>query len=259
MALAIGEIRSGAVEIGVAYEARASVRIGVLALAPRHLLARAADRALAAGGAHRIELMEGPYAQIARDLNDGALDFLFGALRSPPPFADLVEEPFFEDPYTIVCRRGHPLTCLELATPADLAPFEWVHPTIGLPRRAVLDRLTAEWGLPQTARFETSCLATITSLLTASDRISILSSWHIEHDNRLARVSHSQISHEPRQIGLTLRANWLPTPFQSKLLECLREEALSAAADRDRSEGNTAQRVRTQSFASQRRRREARQ
>jgi DNA-binding transcriptional LysR family regulator len=233
MALAIGEIRSGAVEIGAACQGGPSVRIGVLALAPRDLLARAADRVLATGGAHRIELVEGPYAQIARDLNNGSLDLLFGALRSPPPFPDLVEEPFFEDPYTIVCRRGHPLTRLDLATPADLAPFEWVHPTIGLPRRAVLDQLTAEWGLPQSVRFETSCLATITSLLTASDRISILSWWHTEHDDRLARVNHSPISHEPRQIGLTLRANWLPTPFQLKLLECLREEALAAAADRD--------------------------
>ncbi len=230
LSLAIGEIHAGAEEIDAAPEARASLRIGVLALAPRFLITKAADATLADGGAQRIEVIEGPYERIARDLNDGALDLVFGALRAPPPFADLIEEPLFEDPYTIVCRRGHPLTALTQATPADLASFQWVHPSAGLPRRAALDRLTEDWGLNAQVRFETNCLATITSLLSESDRISILSHWHVELDDRLARVDHPPILHEPRNIGLTLRSNWLPTPFQDRFLNHFRAEVSATTA-----------------------------
>jgi LysR family transcriptional regulator of gallate degradation len=230
LALAIGEIRSGSEEIGAVAQMRASLRIGVLALAPRILIARAAGPLLTGDATHRIEVMEGPYAQVSQALHDGALDLVFGALRAPAPFADLIEEPLFEDPYVIVGRQDHPLTRLQRAGPTDLAGFEWVHPTVGLPRRDVLDKLTATWGLSQRVQFETNCLATITSLLATSDRLSILSRWHVELDDRLARIDHPAVSHVARHVGLTFRANWLPTPFQSRFLDSLRAQAATTAA-----------------------------
>jgi LysR family transcriptional regulator of gallate degradation len=229
LALAIGEIRSGSEEIGAVTQMRASLRIGVLALAPRILIARAAGPLLTGAATQRIEVSEGPYTQVARALHDGALDLVFGALRAPAPFDDLFEEPLFEDPYVIVGRKDHPLTRMRRPAPADLAGFEWVHPTVGLPRRDVLDELTAAWGLSQRVQFETNCLATITSLLATSDRLSILSRWHVELDGRLARIDHPAVPHAPRQVGLTFRANWLPTPFQSRFLDRLRKEAAAAA------------------------------
>ena len=225
LALAIGEIRAGAEELNAGPTSRTSLRVGVLALAPRSLLAKAADAVLADNGTQSIEVVEGPYTQIVRDLHDGALDLLFGALRAPPPFDELIEEQLFEDPYTIVCRRGHPLTRLDQANAADLAQFSWVHPTADLPRRAVLDKITADWDLNHNINFETNCLATITALLSASNRLSILSLRHIEIDQRLERVNHPPIQHEPRHVGMTIRKNWLPTPFQLKFIEHLRFQA----------------------------------
>ena len=224
LALAIGEIRAGADELAPTSTSRTSLRVGVLALAPRSLLARAAEVVLASNGMQSIEVVEGPYAQIVRDLHHGVLDLIFGALRAPPPFEELIEEPLFEDPYTIVCRRDHPLTRLTQASTADFAPFHWVHPTADLPRRAVLDKITEDWGLNRNINFETNCLATITALLTASDRLSMLSLRHIEIDQRLARVNHPPIQHEPRHVGFTIRKNWLPTPFQLKFIEHLRSQ-----------------------------------
>lgn len=228
LALAIAEIRSASDEIGAAAQTRASLRIGVLPLAPRILIARATGAVAASAGAQRIEVMEAAYVDLARMLNDGAIDLVFGALRDPPPYADLVEEPLFEDPYVIVCRRDHPLT-LTKASPADLAAFEWVHPTIGLPRRAVLDRAIQEWRLSAKVSFETNCLATITALLSASDRLSVLSRWHVRLDERLAALETPGVPHAPRRIGVTYRRNWLPTPFQHAMLDRLRREAQDAA------------------------------
>jgi len=107
----------------------------------------------------------------------------------------------------------------------DIAQFSWVHPTADLPRRAVLDNVTTDWGLNQDIHFETNCLATISALLCASDPLSILSLRHIEIDQSLARVNHPPIWHEPRHVGLTIRKSWLPTPFQHRFVEHLRNLA----------------------------------
>jgi len=142
-------------------------------------------------------------------------------------------------PYTIVFRRDHPLTRLARAGAEELALFGWVHPTADLPRRAVLDKITRDWCLKPDINFETNCLATITALLSASDRLSILSLRHIEIDQRLERVNHPPIQHEPRHVGLTIRKNWLPTHFQLKFLEHMRHQEKNMGVDNHNGASNS--------------------
>ena len=239
LALAIGEIRSGAEEIwlidgssgqdnpAAGLDARANLRIGVLALSPRTLLADASAALLAAHPRQKIEVVEAPYQKLAVDLHEGAIDIMFGALRAPPPFPDLQEEELFEDPYSIVCRRDHPLTKMRRVTRERLSAYEWVFPTRGLPRRDVLDTLIASFGLTPHVQIETSCLSTINALLTTGDRLSLLSRWHIALDGHadLAQVESVRIPHARRCVGVTTRANWLPTPVQDAFLVNLRRAA----------------------------------
>lgn len=224
--LAINEIRSGAQEAGSLSDNRPHLRIGVLALSPRILLTQASAFLLARYPRYRIEIVEGPYARLAHDLNDGSLDILLGALRSPPPFADLYEEIFFEDPYQLACRKDHPIAQRRSITSDDLRQYEWIFPTLGLPRRDVLDRLISLWNLPAQVQFETNCLTTITALLADSDRLSILSRGHIAMNPALAGIDLA-LPHPPRHVGLTLRRNWLPTDVQAEFLAELRQAALS--------------------------------
>jgi LysR family transcriptional regulator of gallate degradation len=224
LSLAQGEVRSGQEEIGRVGAGRASLRIGVLALTPRKLLAQATALLLEQDQTHKIEVLEGSYAYLARELNQGGIDVLMGALRAPPPYADLREERLFEDPYAIVCRKHHPLLAFAHVAPEDLAPFEWIFPNEGLPRRAVLNEFLARMDLPKIVQFETSCQATISALLAASDRISILSRHHIELDGNqeLAFIEGLSVDHAPRYVGLTYREGWLPTPFQAAFLHEMR-------------------------------------
>lgn len=242
IALAIGEIRSGAEEVGLATQARASLRIGVLALAPRTLLARAAARLLEQDRTHKVEVIEGAYTQLIHDLNNGAIDLIVGALRAPPPHADLEEERLFEDPYAIVCRRDHPLRRLPHVGPDDLARYDWIFPDEGLPRRAVLNALLKGWSQQPAVQFETTCLATISALLATSDRVSILSHWHIELDGHLelARVESLDLAHPPRFVGLTYRRTWLPTPFQAEFLKHIRSAAQRLTAGAQPAPGGAA-------------------
>jgi LysR family transcriptional regulator of gallate degradation len=224
--LAFGEIWSGIEEIGAAHQsARANLRIGVLALSPRMMLAQSAGKLLAAHPQQRVEVIEGSYEQHAKALRTGGIDLIFGALRAPPPEDDLVEERLFEDPYVLVCRAGHPLASERSVKPADLKLYDFVLPTAGLPRRTVLDAMLARWKITPRAVVETSCLATIVALLRTSERISLLSRWHVGLDgwSGLRRLDAVAIEHEPRFVGFTSRGDWLPTPFQREFLDLMRE------------------------------------
>jgi LysR family transcriptional regulator of gallate degradation len=92
----------------------------------------------------------------------------------------------------------------------------------------VLNEMIGAWKLSPHVQIETSCLSTIVAVLTASDRLSLLSRWHITLDghSELARVEGPGIPHAARHVGLTTRQGWLPTPFQNAFLENLRSAAL---------------------------------
>jgi LysR family transcriptional regulator of gallate degradation len=86
------------------------LRVGALVLSPRLPLAEAIHACAGSDPRQSIEIVEGAYEELAVLLRSGSIDVIFGALRDPPPFADLTESRLYEDPYVIACRRGHPLT-----------------------------------------------------------------------------------------------------------------------------------------------------
>ena len=225
LALALNEIWSGIEEIGgQGGGAHPNLRIGVLALSPRMILAQATGELLADNATQRVEVIEGAYEQMAVALRNGEIDLIFGALRSPPPHDDLVESMLLEDPYAIVCRAGHPLLSERNVSSAMLAQYDFVFPTQGLPRRLVLDRMIESWGLRPRSTIETSCLATIVALLRTSNRLTLLSRWHVGLDGLpdVRCLESLDLPHERRVVGLTVRRDWQPTPFQAAFMNCLR-------------------------------------
>ncbi|HVA13379.1 MAG TPA: LysR family transcriptional regulator [Stellaceae bacterium] len=225
-ALACVEIEVGIEEIGAARgAAAATMTLGVLPLAPKPLLAQATQALLDTRAHARTVIQEGDYDKLVIALRTGTIDAIFGALRHPPPFADLVEESLFDDPYGIVCRRGHPLMALKHPNAAALKAYDWVFPTANLPRRAVLDQVIAAWKLSPRVRIETNSLGALVADLVVSDRISLLPRAAIHsHDraNHLA-ILDIRVPHTRRTVGLTMRSDWLPTEFQDDFLKLLRE------------------------------------
>jgi hypothetical protein len=144
----------------------------------------------------RVVIQEAGYDELVVALRSGAIDVIFGALRSPPPFADLREESLFEDPYGIVCRRDHPLTRRSRPKIADLKRYSWVLPTPALPRRAVLEKLIATWSLSREVQIETNSLGALIADLAASDHLSLLprEADNGSADSRSDSQSHCQTS-----------------------------------------------------------------
>jgi DNA-binding transcriptional LysR family regulator len=226
LSLAATEIRAGIEELA-SHHAAATTRmtVGVLTLAPRRRLALVAEQLLRAHPKSRLIVQEGAYDELAVAMRSGAIDVIFGALRAPPPFPDLHEEVLFDDPYCVVCRRGHPLTRQARVTRGELRSYDWVFPTSALPRRRVLDEVITAWRLSKSVQIETNSISTIVAALAASDRLSLLPREYAMVQGRSDRLAvlDIRVPHRPRSVGLTTRADWLPTAFQADLLALLRQ------------------------------------
>jgi len=224
LGLAGQEIWSAMEEIGGVQSSRRSLRIGALVLSPRLILAEALETALSEQPSCTVEIIEGSYEELVVLLRDGSIDIIFGALRAPPPFADLSETPLQADPYVVVARRGHPLSGLKRIKVRDLAGYDFVFPTAGL-RHEVLTNLIAQWKLAPKAQVHTSWLPTIIALIRSSDRLAVLSQWHVEADGTsdILSLDSLRVPHEDRFVGLTSRNSWLPTPFQDCFVRALQK------------------------------------
>lgn len=224
LGLASQEIWSAMEEVGGAQPSRKSLRIGALVLSPRLILAEALEAALTQQPSCTVEIIEGSYEELVVLLRDGSIDIIFGALRAPPPFSDLAETPLQADPYVVVARRGHPLSKLKRIKVRDLAGYDFVFPTAGL-RHEVLVNLIAQWKLAPKAQVHTSWLPTIIALIRSSDRLAVLSRWHVESDGTsdIQSLDGLRVPHEGRYVGLTSRSSWLPTPFQECFVNALQK------------------------------------
>jgi DNA-binding transcriptional LysR family regulator len=198
--------------------------IGVLVLAPKRLLSAAAERVLAQYPMARLTLREASYVDLIEGMRSGTVDAIFGALRAPPPFDDLQEEPLFEDPYCVVSRRNHPLAGVAKPRRADLRAYDWIFPTTSLPRRMVLDELIAKWRLSPRVQIETNSLSAVTSALAVSDRLSLLPRGYVSGEDLSAqlKILDVPVPHVARWVGLTTRRDWLPTALHVAFLDALR-------------------------------------
>jgi DNA-binding transcriptional LysR family regulator len=235
LALALAEIWCAVEEIGaIRQSSRAGLRVGVLALSPRSILAHATNEILMRRPHQRIDVVENSYENHVEALRSGDIDIIYGALRGLRIPGDLTERPLIADPYALVCRASHPLARKRNVAPRRLAQFDFVLPPQGLPRRTALDRMLTSWNIKPKSRIETSCLSTILALLRDSDRISLLSRWHVDHAEAgdLCCIDVEGASDEPRFVGLTRRTDWLPTPFQQEFLSLIDGAANGCATTR---------------------------
>ncbi|MGQ9367957.1 LysR family transcriptional regulator [Azospirillum sp. ST 5-10] len=200
--------------------------IGAMPLARTFLLPTAINALMRERPEARVEVVDGPYEDLLHGLRQGDIDLLVGALRNPVPIDDVVQERLFDDPLAIVGRAGHPLAAKGRIDIADLARCGWVVSRRGTPSRAHFDQLFAEAGVaPPRSLVETGAINLIRGLLTASDRLTLISLHLIRHEMQwglLAPLPY-RLPHTARPIGLTVRRDWRPTAAQARFIALLRE------------------------------------
>jgi DNA-binding transcriptional LysR family regulator len=226
-ALAFGEYSQALAEVAaLAGGDRGRTVIGALPLARSVLLPRTVLAFMPGHPQHTVSILDGPYDVMLAELRRGGADMLVGALREPPPGADLVQEPLFDDPLAIALRAGHPLAGRPRASLRRLARFPWVVARAGSPLRAQFDSLFRGMEPPRSL-VECNSQVAARGLLMESDCLMLSSANQVHHEleaGELALLPHP-LGRHARRIGLTTRRDWRPTPAQQHLLSILRAQA----------------------------------
>jgi DNA-binding transcriptional LysR family regulator len=197
--------------------------VGAMPLSRSYLLPRAIARFRQRRPTLPVKALDGPYEDMMNGLRRGEVDFLIGALRDPAPIGDITQESLFQDRLDIVARHDHPALSLSKPKFADLIHYPFVVGIEGTPGRRIFDRMTTVSGNPPSL-VETGSMILMRELLRISDHLGFISRLQIEAEIRLGALVRVPVdlSDTRRPIGLTRRADWLPTQAQAEFIEDLR-------------------------------------
>lgn len=173
-----------------------------------------------------IRVIDGPYEDLLPGLRRGETDLLIGALRQPAPVPDVVEEALFTDDLVLVARPGHPLAG-RAPGPDDLARYPWIVPRAETPARAQFERALGALGattLARPASIECASLVLMRELLILTDHIGCISRLQAGAEIALGTLValDLRLPGTDRPIGVTVRADWLPTAAQAQFMQILR-------------------------------------
>ncbi|MBB6255251.1 LysR family transcriptional regulator [Nitrospirillum iridis] len=220
MSLALQEIDWAINEIDVARDIGESrIVIGALPFGGSVLLASMLDEFLATQSKVDVRIATESTSEMMQLLRDGKVDLVIG-LTQETVGDDLVSQTLAETPYEVVARRGHPLTGQSHVNHEDLIKYDWV---VGMPnsnRRNCFDRLFIDGPKPRTP-IATSALLFIRHLLAGSNRLTLMTSYELQHETMLVRVPIDVPLPCPT-IGITTRADWLPTALHRDFINLIK-------------------------------------
>ncbi|WP_321963711.1 LysR family transcriptional regulator [Paraburkholderia sp. J7] len=228
LSLALYEVAQAVDELAYARgQLTGKVAIGVLPLLPPRLVARAIQRLRERYPAARVTVEESSHAQLLRELRGGGIDIIVGGLREPRLAGSVQETELFADPYVVAVRKGHRLARRKTVALADLADHDWVMPQHNVPRRAVIDSIFAQLPVKPPPVLETSSLAMMLAMLMESDCLTLLSRAQIRdaYPGRELVALDLALPGASREVGYTVRTDWLGTAVQQTFVEVLRAES----------------------------------
>lgn len=226
MKLALQEIELGIEEMEAARgNSGRQIVIGAMPFGGSVLLASVLDDFISLHRQADVRILSDNAAAMAKSLRSGDVDMIVGLLPETDN-EELVSESLGRTPYSVVVRRGHPLTSKGRVTIDDLVNCDWVIGEMGSSRRRCFERLFAGMDEPQ-AQIATCSTPVIRQLLERSDRVTLMTTYELQYaDGRLRPLSFGPIMPVP-SIGITMRANWLPTRLHNDFIDLMRAHVVT--------------------------------
>jgi LysR family transcriptional regulator, regulator for genes of the gallate degradation pathway len=174
-----------------------------------------------------VRVIDGIFPALFAMLMHGEMDILVGTLRDPLPEGTNAEF-LLDDRVSIVVRPEHPLARKGAVTLEDCLRYDWILPNSSAPLRQFFNKVLQSHGYDSPKRYtEVDSIIVGRSLLCNSDRIAILSYFHVEQEVRWGRLSTLplRLPDAGRKFGILTKEDYLPTPFVAALIEGLRAVA----------------------------------
>lgn len=160
-----------------------SIRIGALPLSRSYLLPEAIVRFRRDRPQQTITVIDGTYKEMLAGLRSGDIGFIVGALRSPLPVEDEIQERLLCDHLVVVVRPDHPLekeTTLRLDV---LVQHPWVVPRPDTPTREQFDQLFDSQGMAMPdSVVECGSILLIRELLSKSELLGCISKQQVKRE-----------------------------------------------------------------------------
>ena len=99
----------------------------------------------------RLMAVPGSYDMLAKALGRGELDCMLGILRTPQPYPDLTQVFLYNEKFTLIARKDHPIHSLAKSI-ADLKGEKWIVAPHGTPVRTYFESLFQSVGTPPPAQ-----------------------------------------------------------------------------------------------------------
>lgn len=151
------------------------IAVGVLLVVAPVLMPRALLRFKDRHPAVTVMVQEGTLGTLLPSLHRGDLDLVVGRLTADFDARGLHFEHCYDEPMTVVVRRGHPLCGRPQLRLADLAGEAWILPTPETAYRRRIDAAFRQEGVePPTRLIESLSILTNKTLLQESDFIGVM-------------------------------------------------------------------------------------
>lgn len=224
--LAFLEIRQSMEEIAnLSGDAQGRISIGALPLPSVYLIPTAVSRFLDDFSNATVSIYDGIYEKLLVDLCSGDLDMILGTIRDPAPVEGIMSVSYFEDGMIVAARCGHPLFDQDTVSFDDLRDARWIMPHRGVPLRTQFEEHLDKHGIPVPQHMiETDSNVVIRTLLADSDRLAVVSENQIHQAKSEGLLAALPLPFEARKrnIGATLRTDYVPTPAVVSLMSHLK-------------------------------------
>ena len=180
-----------------------------------------------------VRIVDGIFPALFAMLMHGEMDVLIGTLRDPLPEGTNAEFLLY-DKVSIVVRPEHPLARQDVVTLEDCLQYDWILPNSSAPLRQFFNNVLQSRGYNLPKRYtEVDSIIVGRSLLCNSDRIAILSYFHVEQEVRWGRLSTLPLPlpDAGRKFGVLTKEDYLPTPFVAAFIQALRTVAKQLQQD----------------------------
>jgi DNA-binding transcriptional LysR family regulator len=192
--------------------------IGALPFGGSVLLASVLEEFVADHPQVDVQIINEGASEMMKRLRAGDVDLVVG-LNQEACGDDLISQTLAETPYVVAARRGHPLASSGKVSTEDLARFSWIVGTEGSNRRRCFESLFDGNTRPKTS-IATCSLPIILNLMVGSNRLTLMTSYELVHENMLVPLPVKASLPCP-SIGITTRAQWLPTAHHRDFMKLL--------------------------------------
>jgi DNA-binding transcriptional LysR family regulator len=193
---------------------RGRIVVGVLPLSVSIFLPRSVEALSHSHPNIEVQIVDGTYESLVRQLLSADVDAIAGALRSDGECADVRQMRLFDDDLVVVARAGHPCLKRKACDLKDLLQWDWVTPLPSTPADRALEQVFRSQRLePPRKGLRASSPAMTLAFVMQTGRLALASRGQalLENYGGQLRIVPLALPSTLRRIGIATRAMGEPS------------------------------------------------